>query len=67
MSVSLQKTIYQLLVKEITALYDHARDTVVEMHWKIGKRIVEEVNYFGVLEDPFKTKESVLSNNAFAW
>ena len=42
MNVRLQKTTYQRLVKEITALYDHARNTVVETYWKIGKRIVEE-------------------------
>ena len=42
MNVRLEKTTYQRLVKEISALYDNARNTVVEMHWKIGKRIVEE-------------------------
>ena len=67
MSVRLQKTTYRRLVEDITALYDHARNTVVEVYWKIGKRIVEEVNYFGVLEDSFKTKESVLSENVLVW
>ena len=43
------------------------RNTVVETYWKIGKRIVEKVNYFGVLEDPFKTKGSVLSKNILVW
>jgi len=42
MSVRLQKTTYRRLVEDITALYDHARNTVVESYWKIGKRIVEE-------------------------
>jgi len=42
MSVRLQKTTYERLVKDITALYDHARNTIVETYWKIGKRIVEE-------------------------
>ena len=32
------------------ASQDSARNTVVETYWKFGKRIVEEVNYFGVLE-----------------
>ena len=40
--MSLQKTTYQRLVKEISVLCDHARNTVVETYWKIGKRIVEE-------------------------
>ena len=42
MNVRLQKTTYQRLVKDITVLYDHARNTVVDTYWKIGKRIVEE-------------------------
>ena len=67
MSVSLQKTTYERLVEDIAALYDHARNTVVEAYWKIGKRIVEEVNYFGVLEYSFKIKESVLSKNVLVW
>ena len=40
MSVSLQKTTYKRLVKDIAALYDHVRNTVVETYRKIGKRIV---------------------------
>ena len=42
MSVRLQMPTYERLVKDITALYDHTRNTVVETYWKIGKRIVEE-------------------------
>ena len=42
MNVRLQKNTYQRLVEDITALYDHARNMVVEAYWKIGKRIVEE-------------------------
>jgi hypothetical protein len=42
MSALLQKTTYERLVRDITALCDHARNTVVETYWKIGKRIVEE-------------------------
>jgi hypothetical protein len=41
-SVRLRKTTYERLVKDITALCDHVRNTVVEAYWKIGKRIVEE-------------------------
>jgi len=67
MSVHLQIPTYKRLVKDITALYDHARNTVVETYWKIGKRIAEEVNYFGVLEYSFKIRESVLSKNVLVW
>jgi len=42
MSVCLQKTTYERLFKEISALCDHARNTIIETYWKIGKRIVEE-------------------------
>jgi hypothetical protein len=42
MSVSLQMTRYKRLVKDFTALSYHARNTVVETYWKIGKRIVEQ-------------------------
>ena len=42
MSVRLQRTAYERLLKEISALCDHARNTIIETYWKIGKRIVEE-------------------------
>jgi len=42
MSVRLQMPTYERLVKDITALYDHTRNTVVETYWRIGKRIVEK-------------------------
>jgi len=41
-AMNLQMPTYERLVKDIAALYDHARNTVVEAYWKIGKRIVEE-------------------------
>ena len=40
---SLVKTeAYATLVNDITELCNHARKTLVESYWKIGKRIVEQ-------------------------
>ena len=37
MGKSPQKNTYKQLVQDITALYDHARRTLVESYWQIGK------------------------------
>jgi len=42
MKKSLQKSTYNQLVEDITALYDVARNALVEAYWQIGKRIVEQ-------------------------
>ena len=67
MSVNLQMTTYKRLVEDITALYDHARNTVVEAYWKIGKRIVEEEQKGETKEAGagFELREPAAPNEAF--
>lgn len=42
MNRSIKTQAYARLVKDIAALYSHARKTLVESYWQIGRRIVEQ-------------------------
>lgn len=41
MTKALTKTTYTKLITDMSAIYEHARQVLVEAYWEIGKRIVE--------------------------